>query len=227
MAAPMEEVPYDSDEEKTLKRMLNEAKRLRAEGREYVNKQGQVKNERRTGDKCRCRRNCLSTFSPEATKMILENFNRIGSQDGQDAYLYGLITASQTVRRRPKGEVASHQQNHQFHYKVKLGEEEKIVCREGFASLHGVGTKRVRRVADHVAQGAAPKDKRGKHNNHRTIPDELREKPLYQGLLPVKAAKLRDVQNLARCLSQEAQEFINNVESTVDRGGDDSDYEDE
>lgn len=50
-------------------------------------------------------------------------------------------------------------------YEVHIGEVVKRVCREGFASLHGIGTKRVRRVANLKAQGKLPKDHRGRHNN--------------------------------------------------------------
>lgn len=59
---------------------------------------------------------------------------------------------------------------------MKLAENVKAVCREAFASLHGVGTKRIRRVSLLMAQGTTPKDKRGKHNNHHFISDACRQK---------------------------------------------------
>ena len=49
-----------------------------------------------------------------------------------------------------------------------------VVCREAFASLHGIGTKRVRRVATCVAEGHTPKEQRGRHNNKRCVSDDLR-----------------------------------------------------
>ena len=51
-----------------------------------------------------------------------------------------------------------------------------MVCREGFASLHGIGTKRVRRVTACVAKVTIPKDKRGMHNNIPSISDDPRNK---------------------------------------------------
>ena len=47
-------------------------------------------------------------------------------------------------------------------FQIKVGEEENVVCREGYASLHGVSTKRVRRIGDAVQSGTVPNDHRGK-----------------------------------------------------------------
>ena len=83
----------------------------------------------------------MSHFSDESLAKILQNFNSISTQDGQDAYLYALISSTPTqCRHRKEG---SREQSYQYHYKVKLGEEEHVVCHEGFASLHGVGVKRI------------------------------------------------------------------------------------
>ena len=99
---------------------------------------------------------------------ILTNFNEIGSQDGQDAHLVALISASATKRRRPNAENHSYEQNNQYPYKVNCGDLENVMCHEAFASLRGIGTKRVRRVAMCGTEGHTPKDKRGMHNNKLT-----------------------------------------------------------
>ncbi|XP_023818369.1 uncharacterized protein LOC101155258 isoform X3 [Oryzias latipes] len=124
----------------------------------------------------RCKRQCLEAFTVTAKETILENFNTIGTQDAQDAHLMSLISCKKPQRRRPRGAGESQERKWQYHYKVKLGDEEKVVCREAFASLHGIGTKRVRRVANHQSQGITPKDKRGTHNNRRCISDDLKGK---------------------------------------------------
>ena len=49
-----------------------------------------------------------------------------------------------------------------------------MVCREGFASLHGIGTKRLRPVTACVAGDS--KDKRCMHNNKSSISGDLRDK---------------------------------------------------
>ena len=51
------------------------------------------------------------------------------------------------------------------------------MCREAYASLHGVGTFRIRRIAKAVGDGVVPQDKRGCHNNRpRAISDETKMK---------------------------------------------------
>ena len=74
------------------------------------------------------------------------------------------------------GDVSHHQQDYQYTYKIKCGEFEKVVCREGFASLHGIGVKRVRRVAQLTAHGTTPNDKRGKHSKQATKSDDIKLK---------------------------------------------------
>ena len=122
----------------------------------------------------RCRRRCLDAFSEATKETILTNLNEIGSQDGQDAHLGALVMTTATRRRRPKADNPLYEQRYQYHYKVKCGDVEHVVCREAFASLHGIGSKRVRRAATCVAEGHTPKDQRGRHNNKRCISDDLR-----------------------------------------------------
>ena len=50
-------------------------------------------------------------------------------------------------------------------FQVHLGEAVKIVCHEGFASLHGVGVKRIRRLCSLKAEARIPVDMRGRHRN--------------------------------------------------------------
>jgi len=124
----------------------------------------------------RCRRKCLETFTVAAREILLGNFNTIGNQDGQDADMMSLISCKEPQRRRPKGTQASFQRSWQCYYQVKLGDYVKLVCREAFVNPPGVGTKRVRRVAQHHSEGATPKDKRGTCNNRKCIPEDLRGK---------------------------------------------------
>ena len=51
------------------------------------------------------------------------------------------------------------------------------MCREAYASLHGVGTFQIRRIAKAVGDGVVPQAKRGCHNNRpRAISDETKMK---------------------------------------------------
>ena len=74
------------------------------------------------------------------------------------------------------GDVSHHQLDYQYTYKIKCGVFEKVVCREGFASLHGIGVKRVRRVAQLTAHGTTPNDKRKKHGKQTTKSDDIKLK---------------------------------------------------
>lgn len=105
---------------------------------------------------------------------ILENFNLYGDQNAQDAYLQSLIKVTSVERRR--GQCDKLTRNFNFHYEVHVGEVVKVVCREAFASLHGIGVKRIRRVAVLKAEARSPKDMRGQHQRSGNVkPDEIIE----------------------------------------------------
>ncbi|KAJ8255140.1 hypothetical protein GJAV_G00201380 [Gymnothorax javanicus] len=142
----------------------NKRKSLRAEGKEYVSTRGKVVAARTTGTKCRCRRQCLESFSDETKVMLLEKFNMLAEQRAQDAFLSGGISTATIQRRRARNE-DGHQRNVHVTYKVQHGEEQKVVCRSGYASLYGVSEKRIRRIVSAVMAGTIPIDNRGKHNN--------------------------------------------------------------
>ena len=51
------------------------------------------------------------------------------------------------------------------------------MCREAYASLHGIGVSRLRRIARAVAKFETPQDNRGRHNiRPRAITEELKSK---------------------------------------------------
>ena len=83
---------------------------------------------------------CIEAFSEATRATILANFNEIGSHDIHNA----LITATEKLRS------------------VQM-------CREGFASLYGIGTKRLRLVTACVTEETTPKDKRCMHNDKPSI----------------------------------------------------------
>ncbi|KAJ4437621.1 hypothetical protein ANN_17766 [Periplaneta americana] len=52
--------------------------------------------------------------------------------------------------------------------KVHIVSDKKVVCREAFASLHGIGVKRVRRITSLAAIGLTPQNRKGCHNTRPT-----------------------------------------------------------
>lgn len=157
-----------SDEIKPKKRAKpeewkdNKRKKLRACGEELVNRKGKVIPARKKGDKCRCKRRCLYIFSSSITSRILSNFNKLGNKVAQDAYLQNLIKVSPI--KNSKTEATRHNLQN-YSYEIHIGEIRQRVCREGFASLHGIGVKRVRRLGTLKAQGRLPEDRRGCHDS--------------------------------------------------------------
>ena len=67
-----------------------------------------------------------------------------------------------------------YKKKYQYLYKVNCGNDSKAVCREGFASVHGLGTKRLCRVAASVADEITRTDKRDMRHDKRCISDDLR-----------------------------------------------------
>lgn len=94
---------------------------------------------------------------------ILQNFNQIGDHVAQNVYLQALIIVS-PVNQKRKGVF---KKKFNFSYKVHVGERVLPVCREGFASLHGIGVKRVRNISTLKTLAAVPTDNRGKHTNRK------------------------------------------------------------
>lgn len=159
----------------------------------------------------RCKRQCLTILAPHTTESLLRNFNNIGDKNCQDTYLQGLMRTSKIKRRKVKGQEV---QKYNFHYEVnirtmlylqlnptqasyrakinylllqiKTGGISHIVCREAFASLHGVSVKRIRRIGELLTSNKSPKDLRGRHNNRpraksdiiiQTIDEHIRSFP--------------------------------------------------
>ena len=48
---------------------------------------------------------CINGITDATKLLLLKNFNDIGTQDGQDAYLSALITSRPSKRRRSQGGV--------------------------------------------------------------------------------------------------------------------------
>lgn len=102
-------------------------------------------------------------MSPAEITRILQNFNDIGEHSAQNVYLQALVKVLPVDQKR-KGK---HKRKFNFSYEVHVGDKVISVCREGFASLHGIGAKRVRNVAALKTSASIPRDNRGKHKNRK------------------------------------------------------------
>lgn len=109
----------------------------------------------------RCSRNCLRLLSVTERQRVLENFNAIGDHLSQNTYLQALIKVSPVDQKRK----CRHKRKYNFYYEVHVGQNVVSMCREGFASAFGIGSKRVRNIAASITLAVTPKDDRGKHQH--------------------------------------------------------------
>lgn len=80
----------------------NVAKAKRAKGESYLSPTtGCAVAARHTGPPCHCKRlKCFEQFSDTEKEALIREFNALGQKNLQDAYLFGLIKATEVKRRR-------------------------------------------------------------------------------------------------------------------------------
>ncbi|CAG5043176.1 unnamed protein product [Parnassius apollo] len=147
-----------------------------ATGRGYLNYKGSEIGERKTGPDCCCKKcKCFVQINEEDRKLILENFNKLEETYVQNVYLGGLIKTENVERERSKtGTGKKRSCSHKYY--IKLGNRNIQICRNGFASIHGVSKKRVDNVAKEYRDPTVTtpaQSNRGKHQNRpNRIPSE-------------------------------------------------------
>lgn len=134
------------------------------------------------GEDCKCNRfKCFTIITLDERKLILKQFNLLGSKDKQDNHLAGLISVLPIKRRRPrKGEDESSLHANSYSYKVRVLRDDDMievqVCHKAFLALHGITNQNVQTIKKAlVLTGQAPIDGRGRHNNrvHRLTDETL------------------------------------------------------
>lgn len=93
-------------------------------------------------------------------------FNKIANKEKQNTFLCGLINATNIVRRRPVNN-SKQPRSLSCTYKIRFdGIDVKIVCKNAFCSLLGVGKSRVERIISKLKTNIpSPLDLRGNHVN--------------------------------------------------------------
>ncbi|KAJ4429772.1 hypothetical protein ANN_21976 [Periplaneta americana] len=69
------------------------------------------------------------------------------------------------IQKKTSTSEASKVRNIRYHYIMRVGFEEQVVCRSAFGSLHGIKPGRVKHVAMLTDKGEVPVNGRGKHVN--------------------------------------------------------------
>lgn len=124
------------------------------------------------GADCNCRMKCFEVVPDSTKNVILKNFNLMTSAVEQDSYLCGLISVLPVARRRnrkPEGEARVNEATFKYRVRGTVADNtmsEFDVCKKAFIAIHGIGKKRVERLANALKKtGFSPKNKQGKHNN--------------------------------------------------------------
>ncbi|GLH05514.1 uncharacterized protein GBIM_11094 [Gryllus bimaculatus] len=146
-------------------------KRLRIAGKEYVNSRGDVVNERKIGEDCKCRRKCYSLVPEDQRNKLFDGYYSLNSHDEQNAYLFGLIRKHDIARKRCK---ESDRRTCSYKYYVRIRGKEVQICRLAFAHIHGISPHKIRILCQKQDQNVMfPRDGRGKHSNRpRKIPED-------------------------------------------------------
>ncbi|XP_069687736.1 uncharacterized protein [Periplaneta americana] len=118
----------------------------KAAGEKHITYNGSEVSERVTGDDCRCKRKCMEKLSAAQKMKIITDFNSMVNKNAQDLYLQGLIRPYNIQKRisTPEGATV---RNISYHYIMRVGFEEQVVCRSAFGSLHGIKPGHVKHVA--------------------------------------------------------------------------------
>ncbi|KDR17003.1 uncharacterized protein LOC110832095 [Zootermopsis nevadensis] len=138
-------------------------KRLRVAGKAYVNSRGDIVDERKIGEDCRCRRKCYALVTEEERHKLFVGYYSLNSHDEQNAYLFGLIRKTEIARKRSK---ESDRRTCSYKYFVRTKGKEIQICRLAFAHIHGISPHKIRILCQKQDQNIMfPRDGRGKHDN--------------------------------------------------------------
>ncbi|KAL4710084.1 hypothetical protein ACJJTC_016486 [Scirpophaga incertulas] len=153
----------------------NVIKMKKAKGLEHLNYKNKLVPAREVGPDCRCKvYKCYDKIDAEQRQIILKNFNALGNNNDQNAYLMSLISSS-----HPKRHTSERPQKFRmvtYSFKIRVRVEEIPVCLTAFCSIHGVKKGRIRRLQGLITVNVlSPKDVRGSHksNRYKKTPEEI------------------------------------------------------
>ena len=136
-----------------------------------------------------CKKKCLQNISVSHLTKLRYTFQTL-LYDEQNIYLNGLLHRHETVRSsghprkdnpvtssgkrlgRPPAEYS------RFSFDYTLVNEKGInvrVCQKAFCTVHGFGPKRLQVLRQKIENGRLELDRRGKHDNHSTIDNEVKD----------------------------------------------------
>jgi len=103
------------------------------------------------------------------------NIFRGEDNDGQAKSLVAAIELKQPAVRTVLGPV-KYQRKYTYEYSLIVNGRRQQVCRTTLMSVYGITTERIKTIKKKLEAGeTSPRDMRGKHTNHKTLPDTVRE----------------------------------------------------
>jgi len=170
----------------------NQGKYARVHGLSYIKASGQLVEEKRpilNGCICheKCRLKCTDKFSSDERQALLDGFYALDS-DAQQVLLTSCVRAS-----KPKVvllEAKKHRKT-SFHYVIRVGTEERQVCKTAVQSLYKVSKGKLDYIAMKIAAGTANTPlMQGKHGNRpkKTSDIQIQQVTDHIGLFPAESS---------------------------------------
>lgn len=156
----------------------NRAKELRNSGQEYKTlKKGKLVPSRTIGLPCTdsCRRKCTLKISEDERKEYFQSFWSLKDLNRQRQFIANSMELIQPKYRYPvlRENRTARKLNHTFFmYKAQ---EKVSVCKTFFTSTLGITNRCIRTVLEKTEKGFTSEDRRGKHEKHGTIPQEVKD----------------------------------------------------
>lgn len=121
---------------------------------------------------CRCK--CFGKLSDKEKHDIFTSFASLKDHETQNVYLRGCVsvTPGDRIRRRPRKQPSK--ERNSFSYSVTVQERSITVCKAAFLGLHGIKMSRMKKKVLNFTTEIS--DKRGKHENHAKINDDVRNR---------------------------------------------------
>ncbi|XP_052767720.1 uncharacterized protein LOC128208260 [Mya arenaria] len=135
----------------------NIKKKLKTEGREYVNAKGKLVPAKamRPVDCSKCKQRCTDKISEDTRKKIFDWFWKLGSYTAQKEFVVSRVTqvATRTSKRRQVHRLFSFEINGKY----------ESVCKPFFARTLGIGDSYIYKAFEQKARDLFVQDGRGKH----------------------------------------------------------------
>ncbi|XP_030759330.1 uncharacterized protein LOC115884790 [Sitophilus oryzae] len=155
----------------------NCAKRLRNSGKSYKTLvKGNEIPERKIQPACneKCKQNCSRKFTEEERLKIFKNYWDMSDIVKQRTYLLTLMQEVNPKYRYPvQGGHGVRATNHAFYF--YKNDQKKRVCKTFFIATLGITNRCIRTVKSKIKNGTLGQDNRGKHANHKQVPEDIKD----------------------------------------------------